>query len=87
MPNALRALGPALAHFAPQPNEIQVLFDQLTEEMVTAGLLAGAPSHAGGQTLPQKGTQVGGQTALAWLAEEMRGVGLLTERGSSDLLD
>jgi subtilisin family serine protease len=93
LPNALRALGPALAHFAPQPNEIQMLFEQLTGEMVAAGLLAGRPSQEGAPTLEraligvQAGGQVGGQTALVWLAEEMRAVGLLTERGSSDLLD
>lgn len=44
LPDALRLLGPALAGIPAVPSEVLNLLDQLTTEMIQAGLLQGPPS-------------------------------------------
>jgi subtilisin family serine protease len=46
LPNVLRALGPALTQVTPQPEEARRSFDELSAEMVLAGLPAPAPGQA-----------------------------------------
>ncbi|MFG1861342.1 S8 family serine peptidase [Microbispora bryophytorum] len=50
MPNALRALAPALAQITPEPVEADTLLGQLTAEMTGAGLLACADWGQGGDS-------------------------------------
>ncbi|WP_182901495.1 S8 family serine peptidase [Microbispora sp. H10830] len=50
MPNALRALAPALAQITPEPVEADTLLGQLTAEMTGAGLLASAAWGPGGDS-------------------------------------
>lgn len=67
MPNALRALAPALAQITPEPIEAGTLLGQLTAEMTGAGLLvpaAGGPDGEAGHT-GQDG-QAGPGRSPAW---------------------
>jgi Subtilase family len=97
LPEALRLLGPALTGIPALPGSVLNLLDQLTAEMIQAGLLQPAPmptpetpARAQTTTAPQAAPGTAptapGQTALAWLAEEMRIAGLLVEE-PPDLLE
>lgn len=91
LPDALRALGPALAGIPALPSDVIALLDRLTAEMIQAGLIAHTPTPtpeaaARAQEMPRPAPAAAteqstmlGQTALAWLAEEMRTAGLLLE--------
>ncbi|KAA9380780.1 S8 family serine peptidase [Microbispora cellulosiformans] len=50
MPNALRALAPALAQITPEPAGTDTLLGHLAAEMTEAGLLAPAPVGPGGRS-------------------------------------
>ncbi|WP_182874378.1 S8 family serine peptidase [Microbispora sp. H10670] len=50
MPNALRALAPALAQITPEPAGTDTLLGRLAAEMTEAGLLAPAPVGQGGRS-------------------------------------
>ncbi|GLW64054.1 hypothetical protein Arub01_22980 [Actinomadura rubrobrunea] len=94
LPDAMRLLGPALAGIPGLPSEVLNLLDQLTAEMIQAGLLQPPPMPAPeGQARTRPAAAAAraeqgesGHTALAWLAEEMRMAGLLVE-DPPDLLD
>ncbi|WP_198167461.1 S8 family serine peptidase, partial [Microbispora sp. ATCC PTA-5024] len=73
LPSALRALGPALAHVTPEMGEVQVTLEQLTMEMMSAGLLVPPvpfPGVAGG--VPGAAPSVNG-TGPAAMAGTMAG--------------
>jgi len=55
LPDALRALAPALALIAPDPGEVTTLLEQLTTEMVTAGLLPPAAGQGTPGAAPAAG--------------------------------
>ncbi|MFI0453895.1 S8 family peptidase [Actinomadura sp. 6N118] len=103
LPDALRVLGPALAGIPALPSEVLNLLDQLTTEMIQAGLMQAVPmptpeamtrarpgvpqaAPAAAAAAPTERAAVPGQTALAWLAEEMRIAGLPVG-GPPDLLE
>ncbi|MBX6386947.1 MAG: S8 family serine peptidase, partial [Microbispora sp.] len=59
MPNALRALAPALAQISPEPIETDTLLGQLTAEMADAGLLGPDAWGRGGSGQAGNGGQAG----------------------------
>ncbi|MEV7808035.1 S8 family serine peptidase [Microbispora sp. NPDC088329] len=59
MPNALRALAPALAQITPEPVEADALLGELTAEMTGAGLLASSAWGTGGSGQTGPGAQPG----------------------------
>nr|WP_277351394.1 S8 family serine peptidase [Microbispora sp. CL1-1] len=68
MPNALRALAPALAQITPEPIEAGTLLGQLTAEMTGAGLLvpaAGGPDGEAGHTGQDGQAGPGAQPGMA----------------------
>ncbi|MGP3958009.1 S8 family serine peptidase [Nonomuraea sp. 3N208] len=74
LPDAVRALAPSLPGVIPQPSEIHAMMDQLTSEMILAGLSPGLPQQTIGLTAVQPGAGVYGGPAQP--SQEMYGAGL-----------